>query len=76
MKGHTAELKEQAEVLEAALHENCQLRVQLEDAKINPDQLLNADQQFRAGHAYRIRIEYLNRSIWLGDAGWPNTRPK
>ncbi|MFZ5697526.1 MAG: hypothetical protein ACOY9J_02185 [Pseudomonadota bacterium] len=58
-----AELKEQAEVLEAALHENCQLRVQLEDAKINPDQLLNADQQLRAGHAYRIRIEYLNRDL-------------
>lgn len=58
-----AELKEQAEVLEAALHENCLLRVLLEDAQINPDKLLNADQQLRAEHAYSARLKFLNRDL-------------
>lgn len=57
------ELNEHIELLRAALHENCLLRVLLEDAQINPEKLLNAGQQLRANHAFSQRIEYLNRDL-------------
>lgn len=57
------ELKEQSEVMEFALHENCMLRVKLQEAGINPDGILNADQQLRAQHEFETRLAWLNQDL-------------
>lgn len=66
-KRRAAELKEelieQSEVLEFALHENCMLRVKLQDAGINPDGILNADQQLRARNEFETRLAWLNQDL-------------
>lgn len=57
------ELNEQSEVMEFALHENCMLRIKLQDAGINPDGILNADQQLRAQHEFETRLAWLNQDL-------------
>ena len=57
------EMQELSEVLDAALHENCVLRVKLKDAGIDPERILNADQQIRAQQDFETRRAWLDRDL-------------
>jgi len=79
LKAKLADLEATHRELESTLvhllQENCQLRVLLQEADVNPDKRLNAEQQTKAEQEYQNRVSYLRRDIAARAKRARNTPP-